>query len=68
MYLGGFAVLVGAGLMLSSPSIVLLAFGFLLLAHAFVVLYEEPNLTASFGEGYRRYRSTVPRWWIGRRP
>lgn len=31
-------------------------------AHAFIVLYEEPTLTATFGDEYRRYRARVPRW------
>jgi len=28
----------------------------------FVILYEEPSLTAKFGATYERYLSTVPRW------
>ncbi len=67
MYVGGTAVLTGAGLALSSLSIVLLSLGFLLLMHLMVVLYEEPALTATFGATYEQYRSTVHRWRI-RRP
>lgn len=67
MYVGAAAVLLGAGLALSSPAIALLAFAFLLLMHLFVVLYEEPALATRFGPSYTRYRATVRRWLI-RRP
>jgi protein-S-isoprenylcysteine O-methyltransferase Ste14 len=63
MYVGGFAVLAGVGLVVGSVAIVGLAGAFLLIAHLFVVLYEEPSLARRFGEPYRRYLATVPRWW-----
>lgn len=63
MYVGGFAVLLGAGLLLSSPAIVGLALVFWVFFHLFVVLYEEPTLERTFGESYRHYRQTVRRWW-----
>jgi protein-S-isoprenylcysteine O-methyltransferase Ste14 len=66
MYLGAAAVLLGAGLFISSPSVVLLAPGFLLLMHLFVVLHEEAALAARFGDDYLRYKSTVHRWMIKR--
>jgi protein-S-isoprenylcysteine O-methyltransferase Ste14 len=62
MYVGAICVLLGAGLVVQSPAIVLLAAGFWLLAHLFVVLYEEPALAHRFGESYVRYRSQVSRW------
>ncbi len=34
----------------------------LLGAHAFVVLYEEPNLKRKFGASYEQYLQSVPRW------
>ena len=40
---------------------------FILLAHAFVLLYEEPSLEERFGESYLRYKKSVPRW-LPRRP
>lgn len=64
MYVGATAVLLGAGLVVSSPSIVILAFGFLLLMHLFVVLHEEPALTARFGTSYQQYQSAVHRWLV----
>jgi protein-S-isoprenylcysteine O-methyltransferase Ste14 len=66
MYVGGFAVLAGAGLALASPAILILAVGALILAHIFVILYEEPTLTERFGESYTDYKATVRRWIITR--
>jgi protein-S-isoprenylcysteine O-methyltransferase Ste14 len=34
----------------------------LLVAHVFVVLYEEPTLRREFGVSYEEYRRKVPRW------
>lgn len=64
MYVGAAMVILGAGLALSSPSIVLLAFAFLLIMHLTVVLYEEPVLADRFGDSYERYRESVHRWRI----
>lgn len=64
MYVGAAGVILGAGLILSSPAIVLLAFAFLALTHLIVVLYEEPALTSRFGDSYLRYKSSVHRWLI----
>jgi protein-S-isoprenylcysteine O-methyltransferase Ste14 len=64
MYVGGAAVILGGGLALSSPSIVILAFAFLLTMHLFVVVYEEPALTGKFGASYKQYRASVHRWLI----
>ena len=30
--------------------------------HLFVILYEEPTLTAQFNGSYQAYRRSVPRW------
>jgi protein-S-isoprenylcysteine O-methyltransferase Ste14 len=64
MYVGAAAVILGAGLALSSPSIVLLALAFLVTAHVFVIIHEEPALARTFGDSYERYRSSVHRWLI----
>lgn len=68
MYIGGFAMLLGIGLALGSPAVAVLAIGFLILAHVFVVRYEEPGLTRRFGEGYEQYKSSVHRWLPHGRP
>lgn len=66
MYIGGALVIIGAGLALSSPAIVILGLAFLLVMHVFVVLYEEPALARRFGATYDSYRSSVHRWRIRR--
>jgi protein-S-isoprenylcysteine O-methyltransferase Ste14 len=67
MYLGGLAVILGAGLWLRSGSLALLAIAFFGLAHLFVIVYEEPALERRFGERYRAYQRAVRRW-LPRKP
>jgi len=62
MYVGAFGVLAGCGLAFRSPSVVALGFAAIALAHAFVVLLEEPGLERRFGESYREYRRRTNRW------
>ncbi len=62
MYVGGLMVLFGAGLALASPSIILLGAVFGLIAHLFVLFYEEPALERRFGKSYLRYKASVNRW------
>lgn len=62
MYIGGFIVLFGFGLYESSPAILLFTLPWLLLAHLFVLLYEEPHLRATFGAPYEAYCRSVHRW------
>ena len=64
MYVGAAAAMFGVGLILASPSIVILAMAFLLTMHLFVVLYEEPALAGRFGASYRQYKTAVHRWLI----
>ena len=67
MYVGAVVTLVGGGLVLGSPAVVLLGAVFWLLTHLLLLLSEEPDLKRRFGEPYARYRATVPRW-LPRRP
>ena len=66
MYAGAVGAIAGAGLIVGSPSIIGLAVFFGLLAHGFVIVYEEPALEHKFGAGYRHYLSTVNRWLPGK--
>ncbi len=62
MYVGGAAMLCGYGLYAGSPSVLVLAAGMAVLAHTFVVLYEEPTLRKTFGQTYLDYCRRVRRW------
>jgi protein-S-isoprenylcysteine O-methyltransferase Ste14 len=66
MYIGAAAVILGAGLVVSSPSVAMLAVVFLVIMHLFVVVHEEPALSREFGESYEQYRASVHRWLISR--
>ncbi|HEY0782682.1 MAG TPA: isoprenylcysteine carboxylmethyltransferase family protein [Thermoanaerobaculia bacterium] len=67
MYLGGFCVLVGFGLVERSSAIVAFAALWLLVVHLAIVGLEEPDLRRKFGASYEDYRRAVPRW-LPRRP
>jgi protein-S-isoprenylcysteine O-methyltransferase Ste14 len=62
MYIGGFTVLLGFGLYEQSPTILVFTLPWLLCAHLFVILYEEPHLRATFGTPYEAYCRSVRRW------
>jgi protein-S-isoprenylcysteine O-methyltransferase Ste14 len=62
MYLGVASAIIGEAIIFHSLHLVEYAIVMLLIAHAFVVLYEEPTLTRQFGESYLEYRRKVPRW------
>lgn len=67
MYLGASLVLAGYALCAVSFAALLVPIALLAAAHGFVVLYEEPTLDRRFGESYRAYRRSTPRW-IPRQP
>jgi protein-S-isoprenylcysteine O-methyltransferase Ste14 len=62
MYVGGVSALLGSGLALRSPAIVLFALAAWALTHALVCFHEEPRLEKLFGESYAAYRRSVNRW------
>lgn len=62
MYLGVASVILGEAALFRSFHLVEYAFGMLVIAHIFVVTYEEPTLSRQFGESYEEYRRSVPRW------
>ena len=62
MYAAIVSTVLGQGLILGNLS--LLAYGGILwlLFNAFVLVYEEPTLRASFGSEYEDFCAEVPRW------
>ena len=61
-YVGVISMIVGQGLFFGSAPTVGYAGVVGLMFHLFVVLYEEPDLRARFGEEYVAYCARVPRW------
>jgi protein-S-isoprenylcysteine O-methyltransferase Ste14 len=63
MYIGAGLALTGAGIYYASWPVLLYAAAFLFVLHLFVLLYEEPTLTKTFGDEYKDYCRDVLRWW-----
>jgi len=62
MYVGAMLILAGIAAMLASDWMVILLLPTALLLHFGVVRREERYLEAKFGEDYRRYKASVPRY------
>jgi protein-S-isoprenylcysteine O-methyltransferase Ste14 len=62
MYLGVGLVIGGQAWLFHSRHIAIYLACFCVIAHLFVLVYEEPALRRQFGEEYERYRASVPRW------
>ena len=62
MYVGAGLALAGAALFYQSIPLISYAGLFLIVAHLFVVLYEEPTLLRSFDGEYQTYCRRVGRW------
>lgn len=62
MYIGVGLIIGGQAWLFHSSHIGIYLAGFWLVAHLFVLFYEEPTLRKQFGEEYVRYCAAVPRW------
>jgi len=62
MYCGASLALGGAALYYASGALLAYLVLFILVAHLFVVFYEEPTLARLFDGDYDTYRARVPRW------
>jgi protein-S-isoprenylcysteine O-methyltransferase Ste14 len=62
MYVGVLLILLGEAWFFGSSSLLGYAAIVFVCFHLFVLLYEEPALKRRFGESYRRYCGTTPRW------
>ena len=63
MYVAVGTTIVGQALLLGRPLLLAYAAAFWLVVAAFVGGYEEPTLSARYGEQYAAYRRAVPAWW-----
>jgi protein-S-isoprenylcysteine O-methyltransferase Ste14 len=63
MYLAVGSIIVGQGLVLGQPVLLVYAAAFAAVVVTFVHFYEEPTLRRQFGEHYLAYRRAVPGWW-----
>lgn len=68
IYLGVALAIAGEGVVFRSFHLVEYAAVMLVIAHIFVLFYEEPTLHRQFGESYDEYRRRVPRWIPRLRP
>jgi len=68
MYIAVATTIVGQALLLGRPLLLVYAAVFWLVVAAFVRGYEEPTLSARYGEEYAAYRRAVPAWWPRLRP
>lgn len=62
MYVGAFIANLGWALWFQSLPVAIYAASWWLMAHVFVVVYEEPALQQLFGSEYDAYRAAVHRW------
>ena len=63
MYVAVTAIIIGQALLLGRPVLLLYALAFMAAVASFVHFYEEPVLSARYGEQYDDYRRAVPAWW-----
>ncbi len=62
MYIGNLTIIFGEALCLTSPALLLYTLAMCITTHFYVTTSEEPALTRRYGDLYRRYVSTTPRW------
>ena len=62
MYVGVVAVIAGQAILFADWRVLLYAALIWLACHLFVVAYEEPTLSRTFGAEYEAFRAHVPRW------
>ncbi len=62
MYVAVLAIIIGQALLFASIPVLIYAALVFGAVHAFVVGYEEPTLSLTYGALYEEYRAAVPRW------
>jgi len=64
LYLGNMVVYLGIFLMHGNPLLILLGTGLFLVIYSAIIAAEEHYLLGKFGDVYRDYMASVPRWSI----
>ncbi|MGB8252546.1 MAG: isoprenylcysteine carboxylmethyltransferase family protein [Anaerolineaceae bacterium] len=62
MYVGALTILIGESLFFRSPGLLVFAVLLFILFAVYVHIEEEPRLVQRFGDSYKTYMKTVPRW------
>jgi protein-S-isoprenylcysteine O-methyltransferase Ste14 len=62
MYVAVVSIIVGQALLFSNVQVLEYGAAAWLVAHLFVLAYEEPKMRSTFPEEYQLYRANVPRW------
>jgi len=68
MYVGVLSIILGQALLFAHAGLLWLSAIMLIAFHVFVIGYEEPTLSRTFGDDYARFRANVPRWLPRLRP
>ena len=61
-YMAVITILTGDAVLFQSYALIIYAMAWWLVFHIFVVVYEEPDMKARFGDSYQEYCRNVPRW------
>jgi len=64
MYLAVLCILISEAIWFNSINVLIYTAVVFLAFHLFVIIYEEPHLRRVFGEEYKAYIKTIPRWGI----
>jgi protein-S-isoprenylcysteine O-methyltransferase Ste14 len=62
MYVAVVSIIVGQALLFGSVHVLEYGALFWLVAHFFVLAYEEPKMRSTFAEEYKQFCANVPRW------
>ncbi|MGD0297967.1 MAG: isoprenylcysteine carboxylmethyltransferase family protein [Bryobacteraceae bacterium] len=62
MYVAVVSIIVGQALLLGDLHVLEYGAAAWLVAHFFVLVYEEPKMRSTFGQEYRDFCANVPRW------
>jgi protein-S-isoprenylcysteine O-methyltransferase Ste14 len=62
MYVGAILIVLAEAVYFSAIWLVIYAAGLWLLLHAFMIVFEEPQLKRRYGADYEQYLTEVPRW------